>query len=45
LIADTAFPYETYPCSICGGFDQLLSAAREREVGRITPQEQDLYLN
>ena len=45
LIADTAFPYETYPCSICGGFDQLLPAAREREVGRITPQEQDLYLN
>jgi len=44
VITNQRFPYEIYPCSICGGFDQLLSAARRREIGRLTPQERYLYL-
>jgi WD40 repeat protein len=45
VITDQPFPYEIYPCSICGDFDQLLSAAREREIGHLTPQERFLYLH
>ena len=45
VITDQPFPYETYPCSICGGFDELLSAARQREIGQLTAQERYLYLH
>ena len=44
LITDGAFPYQTYPCSICGDFDQLLVAAHQREIGGLTAQERALYL-
>jgi WD40 repeat protein len=44
VLTDQRFPYEIYPCSICGGFDQLLSAARQRKIGHLTPQERYLYL-
>jgi WD40 repeat protein len=44
VLTDQRFPYEIYPCPICGGFDQLLSAARQREIVRLTPEERYLYL-
>jgi WD40 repeat protein len=45
VLTDQRFPYEIYPCSVCGGFDQLLPAARQREVdGGLTAQERFLYL-
>jgi WD40 repeat protein len=44
VLTDQRFPYTIYPCSICGGFDQLLSAARQRKIGHLTPQERYLYL-
>ena len=43
--AGGAFPYETLPCSICGGFPQLLTAARQRETRGFTAEERSLYLS
>ena len=42
---DAAFPYETVPCAICGGFPQLLSAARQRERRGLTSEERSQYLH
>ena len=41
----SAFPNQIYPCSICGGFDQLLATAHQRAIGDLTPQERSLYLH
>jgi WD40 repeat protein len=39
------FPTESLPCVVCGGFPQLLAAARARETRGFTPQERALYLS
>jgi WD40 repeat protein len=39
-LAEAAFPYETFACIVCGGFDRLVPLAMHAEVRQLTPDEQ-----
>lgn len=43
LVTDLAVPYETLPCVICGGFPELLAAARQRETRGFTAEERSKF--
>ncbi|MGI9184754.1 MAG: toll/interleukin-1 receptor domain-containing protein [Solirubrobacteraceae bacterium] len=43
LVTDTAFPYATLPCAICGGFSRLLTLALQRETRTFTAEERSLF--
>jgi WD40 repeat protein len=43
LIVNSAFPYATLSCIVCGGFSRIVPLATHAEVRQLTPREHALY--